>query len=321
MRRCSRCGLTKPASEFHRNTRRRDGLQAYCKACRKVLDRERYLRTRARVAERRRSFQHRRAEWLRELKTDRPCADCGRVYPPEVMHWDHLPGTEKLGDLSAFKPRSKKAIAEELAKCELVCANCHAIRTVERAGWDQSWKEEGESRDSPSPSTSAANADQTAVIQPSLPSAMSSFTGRRCAMCALIKPKAEFHNSRTGQFSYCRDCRRAYDRRYYHTRGRVARLARRHARNMKARAWMADLKRARPCSDCGGIFPAFAMHWDHLPEYEKMGQISDFVLARRRTLLLQELEKCELVCANCHALRTSARAGRSSVGRAQLLGS
>jgi hypothetical protein len=33
-------------------------------------------------------------------------------------------------------------------------------------------------------------------------------------MCGLWKPGSEFHNSRTGQFSYCRDCRRAYDRRY-----------------------------------------------------------------------------------------------------------
>ena len=45
---------------------------------------------------------------------------------------------------------------------------------------------------------------------------------RRCSMCGLCKPQTEFHNSRTGQFSYCGDCRRAYDRRYYHERARAA---------------------------------------------------------------------------------------------------
>lgn len=49
------------------------------------------------------------------------------------MQWDHLPGTVKLGEISdEMRARSRKLIFEELAKCELVCANCHAIRTYKR---------------------------------------------------------------------------------------------------------------------------------------------------------------------------------------------
>ena len=49
------------------------------------------------------------------------------------MQWDHVPGTVKLGEISAKIRRwSTKLIFEELAKCELVCANCHAIRTYAR---------------------------------------------------------------------------------------------------------------------------------------------------------------------------------------------
>jgi hypothetical protein len=131
---------------------------------------------------------------------------------------------------------------------------------------------------------------------------------RRCARCALWKPQSEFHRSRTGQFSYCRDCRRAYDRRYYHERGRAARLARHRARVEKERAWMAALKEGVPCVDCGSTFPVWVMHWDHLPGYEKVGQVSDLVGSRSRTLVLEELQKCELVCANCHVMRTINRA-------------
>jgi hypothetical protein len=52
------------------------------------------------------------------------------------MQWDHLPGFEKLGDVSAaFWGRSRLEVLAEIAKCELVCANCHTIRTFERSGW------------------------------------------------------------------------------------------------------------------------------------------------------------------------------------------
>jgi len=49
------------------------------------------------------------------------------------MQWDHLPGVEKLGDISgSLRNHSRTKILAETAKCELVCANCHAIRTYKR---------------------------------------------------------------------------------------------------------------------------------------------------------------------------------------------
>ena len=145
---------------------------------------------------------------------------------------------------------------------------------------------------------------------------------RLCARCREWKSGSEFHSSRTGQFSYCKECRRAYDRSYYRQRGGAARRQRQKRRNEEARAWMADLKRGVPCADCGGIFPTAIMHWDHLPGHEKIGELSTLVTARRRTLVLEELKKCELVCANCHAIRTSRRPrGVAQPGRAPDLGS
>ncbi len=135
---------------------------------------------------------------------------------------------------------------------------------------------------------------------------------RLCARCVEWKTMAEFHNSRTGQFTYCRDCRRAYDRQYYAERGRSARDARNRERANKARAWMASLKDGVPCRDCGLTFPVFVMHWDHLPEFEKQDEISAMVTNRARAAVLDELKKCELVCANCHVMRTVLRARRRS---------
>jgi hypothetical protein len=130
-------------------------------------------------------------------------------------------------------------------------------------------------------------------------------------MCGRSKPSTEFHRSRTGQFSYCRDCRCAYDRRYYAERGKAARFARKRAHVDLERAWMDSLKRDVPCKDCGEIFPPHVMHWDHLPGHLKLDEIGSMVGSRRREVILSEIKKCQLVCANCHVMRTVMRARRS----------
>ena len=66
------------------------------------------------------------------------------MFPHQVMQWDHLPGYEKLGDLSEdFWGRSREEILAEIAKCELVCTNCHTIRTFNRNRWGTWWVREG----------------------------------------------------------------------------------------------------------------------------------------------------------------------------------
>lgn len=81
------------------------------------------------------------------------------------------------------------------------------------------------------------------------------------------------------------------------------------ARNRaKLRKWYEQLKEGQPCADCGGSFHLAAMHWDHLPGFEKVENLARLVNLGSRTKILAELEKCELVCANCHAVRTYERA-------------
>ena len=75
---------------------------------------------------------------------------------------------------------------------------------------------------------------------------------------------------------------------------------------------MAEIKSGVPCADCGETFPIYVMHWDHLPEFEKVNQVSVMVASRTREAVLEELKKCELVCANCHVMRTVNRARRAS---------
>ena len=73
-----------------------------------------------------RSRERRRA-WKAGLKSG-PCTDCGNAFPPECMDFDHVRG-EKVQGVSCM---SGIAALAEIEKCDLVCANCHRIRTRER---------------------------------------------------------------------------------------------------------------------------------------------------------------------------------------------
>ena len=75
----------------------------------------------------------RRKELLHELK-DVPCQDCNVRYPPHVMQFDHVPerGEKLLNIGAAFHAYSLEKVMAEIAKCDLVCANCHAERTHQR---------------------------------------------------------------------------------------------------------------------------------------------------------------------------------------------
>jgi hypothetical protein len=65
-----------------------------------------------------------------EYKESTPCADCGKNYPYYVMDFDHRdPATKKFTIASKAKSTSRKQIWEEIAKCDVVCSNCHRERT------------------------------------------------------------------------------------------------------------------------------------------------------------------------------------------------
>lgn len=71
---------------------------------------------------------------VKAYKIRMQCADCpeGQLWPACALHLDHLPQYEKTRDVSQMMSRAWETIAAEIAKCEVVCANHHAIRTQAR---------------------------------------------------------------------------------------------------------------------------------------------------------------------------------------------
>lgn len=130
---CSKCEKNKPVSNFHR---RLDGYQYICKACKKPVDAAVYEKNRP--SNRRRAYPRKPdIERLRTYKESNPCADCGHKFHFAAMDFDHLPGTVKLGGVGSLVQKESWAVVErEIAKCELVCSNCHRVRTYDR--WHRS---------------------------------------------------------------------------------------------------------------------------------------------------------------------------------------
>jgi hypothetical protein len=134
MKRCPACGRDKPRSAFGSNGARKDGLQSYCWDCRRAYLRRHYrdnaIEYRALAA--RRNLRRRNAirDIIREAK-DRPCADCGTLYPRYVMDFDHRDTATKRYNIGrdALSKLSPEMVLGEIAKCDVVCANCHRIRT------------------------------------------------------------------------------------------------------------------------------------------------------------------------------------------------
>jgi hypothetical protein len=68
------------------------------------------------------------------IKTKTGCQDCGIHHlPPECYEFDHRNPLTKVANVSALVPRCVRDLApviRELAKCDVVCANCHRIRSI-----------------------------------------------------------------------------------------------------------------------------------------------------------------------------------------------
>lgn len=72
------------------------------------------------------------AKYIQDIKEKTPCMDCKINYPYYVMDFDHVRGRKHKNVAELIPTLSKKKIDEEIAKCEVVCSNCHRVRTHER---------------------------------------------------------------------------------------------------------------------------------------------------------------------------------------------
>jgi hypothetical protein len=137
-KRCYRCGVVKGVGEFHRYARNRDGLQPYCRPCKREIGNEHYKRNPRRNYKRNRDKARSNRRWLYEYLKTRRCEWEGcDVDDPDMLVFDHLRPEEKRSEVSrmAQQTYSLETLKAEVAKCRVLCANHHQKHTIQQFGY------------------------------------------------------------------------------------------------------------------------------------------------------------------------------------------
>lgn len=118
---CSKCRAA-PALSYVR----------YCRGCHNERQKAHYRKSPASIQE----SAIRRKNRLREVSREgreKPCSDCGKRYPFYVMDYDHVRGEKSFGIATVRRcTYTEERLLEEIAKCDVVCSNCHRERTWTR---------------------------------------------------------------------------------------------------------------------------------------------------------------------------------------------
>ena len=136
LRKCGRCGVLKPVAAYAVRRKTLGQRDSLCRPCRSAYGKEHYAANReryiAQARKRKRALAIERTRYLLRFFREHPCVDCGEL-DPVVLEFDHL--GEKLFNIGEALPdRNWQTILDEIAKCEVVCANCHRRRTARRKG-------------------------------------------------------------------------------------------------------------------------------------------------------------------------------------------
>ena len=175
-------------------------------------------------------------EFLRDIRKV-PCVDCGGRFKPHQMDFEHRDPSAKLFNLCAGRAmlKSRPVLQAEIDKCDIVCANCHRVRTRRQ------------------------------------------HVARLAIREQLERPPAK-RPERRWVWRWHQD--------------------------------LLDQLRDVPCADCAGRFAPCAMEFDHRDGSSKVQAVTRMIGRASAERILAEVDKCDIVCANCHRHRTFERRSR-----------
>ena len=137
---------------------------------------------------------------------------------------------------------------------------------------------------------------------------------KACTKCAILKNLADFHirkKSKDGRASWCRECfKKHWEKRYYekHEHYRNSHnMSREKLREQNARKVFEYLTK-HPCINCGESDP-IVLEFDHRKRDDKIGSVSVMIRNSSWERIEFEIQKCDVLCANCHRRKTAAQFG------------
>lgn len=315
-RRCSRCGEMRPTEDFPIKNKTTGLRRVWCRPCCRAYGQEHYRRNKplylAKARARRRIELPRIRAWIDSYLREHPCVDCG-CSELAVLEFDHRDRSDKVltvAELARLGTWSR--LRQEIAKCDVRCANCHRRRTADQLNWT---KLRGVVIDIAEvrPGTSGRYSRVASACQDLLFS-RAPHGLRRCSRCRELKSLIEFpfRDINTGaRGHYCRSCQAAYRRQHYE-RNKPDYIQRAMTEmRMKREDGLLRLHeylRAHPCIECGER-DITVLEFDHIDPATKKIAVGVMVGRRSWATILAEIDKCEVRCANCHRRRTARQQG------------
>lgn len=286
---CTRCHRSLPADAFPRRLKNSLLLQSWCRSCFAAYNSQRYHadpeRPKARARRNRELRSSAREAEARAALIGRACTDCGNT----------------SSDLSYDPPIGRSAldgpwstVQQIITTRGVLCAACRLLRSVPKR-------------------PVRAERERTMPFQP----INATCELRPCARCGAERPLAEFtakYREHPQPGSYCRNCQKEYHREWY-SENRDAVLSRMkhyrsdptdHVRKLaflvaRRRRW--EYLSTHACVDCGESDPV-VLEFDHRADKKA----SIMALMRRHArwdVIMEEIAKCDVRCANCHRRRTA----------------
>ena len=135
---------------------------------------------------------------------------------------------------------------------------------------------------------------------------------KTCIRCDLVLPVECFKGSKGREYSFCIDCKRSYDRTYW-AKTKAIRVVNKKENSRAIRQrnsdYVMDVLFNSECADCKED-DYLVLEFDHRDPDEKEANIADLVGGCASLERLQkEIDKCDVVCANCHRRRTARQFG------------
>lgn len=134
MKRCSKCTEEKDESEFA--IKRKGKLQSHCKPCGREMTRNHYHNNKEYYFSRNKKRKLKAREFILSFLKENPCVVCGEA-DIVVLEFDHLDPKLKSANIAVLinSAYGLPSIKKEIAKCQVLCANCHKRKTAKDYGW------------------------------------------------------------------------------------------------------------------------------------------------------------------------------------------
>lgn len=124
---------------------------------------------------------------------------------------------------------------------------------------------------------------------------------KQCSKCKINKTLEEFNkksSSRDGLSSYCKECNKINLKRHYNSNEEYYKNKSKNY-NLSLRNWLTNYKKNLSCSQCGES-RWWVLDFHHRDPEKKEGNINNILFSKGKEKTLEEISKCEVLCANCH---------------------